>query len=174
MHLATEMREEPEEERDRGAEYETGDDWKIKGGVFAAMDDVARKAAKVEGQFATKAEKSTGEEKKASKQEESATEFANGVHNRILLQAADRPFPGSIGSDEFEAGEEIANFEGGGFWGVGAVSAIVADAGAEVVANGPGCGFLGVSGTHGVAPLEDGAFGFENHGENFAGTHEIG
>jgi len=88
--------EEPEEEREGGAEYETGDDWKIKGGVFAAMDDVARKAAKAEGQFATKVEKSAGEDEKASKQEESAAEFANGVHYRILLQAADKPFPGPV------------------------------------------------------------------------------
>jgi hypothetical protein len=43
------VREEPEEERERGAEYEAGDDWEMKGGVFAAMDDVARKAAKAEG-----------------------------------------------------------------------------------------------------------------------------
>jgi hypothetical protein len=47
--LTAEVREEPEEERERGAEYEAGDDWEMKGGVFAAMDDVARKAAKAEG-----------------------------------------------------------------------------------------------------------------------------
>jgi len=87
------VREQPEEERERDAEYETGDDWKIKSGVFAAMHDVARKAAKAEGQFATKVEKNAGDDKKASKQEESASEFAKGVHNRILLQAVDRPFP---------------------------------------------------------------------------------
>ena len=81
---------------------------------------------------------------------------------------------GSIGSDEFEAGEEIANFEGGGFRGVGTVGAIVADAGAKVAANGAGCRFFGIGGAHGVAPLEDGAIGFENHGEDFAGAHEVG
>jgi len=64
--------------------------------VFAAMDDVARKAAKAEGQSATKVEKSAGKDKKASKQEESASEFTNGVHYRILLQAADKPFPGPV------------------------------------------------------------------------------
>jgi hypothetical protein len=52
------------------------------------------------------------------------------------------------------------------------VGAIVADAGAEVVADSTGSGFLGVGGTHGVAPLGDGTFGFEDHGENFAGAHE--
>src|SRR5713226_3856709 len=80
----------------------------------------------------------------------------------------------SIGSDEFEAGEEVADFKGSGFRSVGAVSAIVADAGAEVMANGAGCGFFRIGGTHSVAPLQDGAFGFENHGEDFAGTHEVG
>src|SRR5437879_12718152 len=44
--------------------------------------------------------------------------------------------------NKFEAGEEIADFEGGGLRGVGAVSAIVADAGAKVVANRDGCSFF--------------------------------
>jgi len=82
--LAAEVREEPEEERESGAEYETGNDWKIKGGVFAAMDDVARKAAEAEGQFATKVEKSAGEDKKPSNQEESASEFTERIHKRSL------------------------------------------------------------------------------------------
>lgn len=70
--------------------------------------------------------------------------------------------------DEVEAGEEIADFEGGGFWGVGAVGAVVADAGAEVVADGAWGGFLGVGGAHGVAPFGDGGFGFQDHGDDFA------
>jgi len=75
--------------------------------------------------------------------------------------------------NQFDAGEEVADFKGSSFRSVGAVSAIVADAGAEVVANGAGCGFLGIGSTHSVAPLENGAFGFENHGEDFVGTHEV-
>ena len=77
-------------------------------------------------------------------------------------------------SDEFEAGEEIADFEGGGFRGVGPVSAIIADAGPEVVANCSGRSFLGIRSAHRVPPLEDGAFGFEDDREDFAGAHEIG
>src|SRR5258708_25654756 len=77
-------------------------------------------------------------------------------------------------SNQFEAGEEIADFEGGGFGRVGAVGAIVADAGAEVVADGAGVSFLWIGGAHGVAPLQDGAFGFEDQGKNFAGAHEVG
>ncbi len=79
-----------------------------------------------------------------------------------------------VALDKFEAGEEIADFEGGGVGGVGAVRAIVADAGAEVVADGAGRGFLGVGGAHGVSPFQDGTFGFEDHGEDFAGAHEVG
>ena len=56
-------------------------------------------------------------------------------------------------SNQFEAGEEVADFEGSGVRGVGAVRTIVADAGAEVVADGAGGGFLGVGGAHGVAPF---------------------
>ena len=41
QRLATEMGEEPEEERECRAENEAGDDGKIESGVFAAMDDVA-------------------------------------------------------------------------------------------------------------------------------------
>ena len=52
--------------------------------------------------------------------------------------------------------------------------AIVADAGAEVAADRAWRGFFGVGGAHGVAPLEDGAISFENHGEDFAGGHELG
>jgi hypothetical protein len=76
--------------------------------------------------------------------------------------------------DEFKARKEISNFESGSFGSVRAVSAIVADAGAEIVTDGAGRGFLGIGGPHSVAPLQYGAFGFENHGEDFAGAHEVG
>src|SRR5260370_14271729 len=77
-----------------------------------------------------------------------------------------------IRSDEFEAGEEVADFEGGGFRSIRAVGAIVADAGAEIVANGAGSGLLRIGGAHSVAPLLDRAFGFEDQSEDFAGAHE--
>jgi hypothetical protein len=76
--------------------------------------------------------------------------------------------------DEVEAGEEVGDFEGGGVGGVGAVGAVVADASAEVVADGAGIGFLWIGGAHGVAPFCDAAFGFENHGDDFAGRHKVG
>ena len=82
--------------------------------------------------------------------------------------------PGSLCYlDEFQAREKIVDFKGGGFGGVRAVRAIVADAGAEVVANRAGSGFLGIGGAHRVAPLQNGAFGFEDQDENFTGAHEL-
>src|SRR5713101_9310182 len=77
-------------------------------------------------------------------------------------------------SDQFHAGEKVFDFEGGGVEGVGAVRAVVADACAEIVADGAGRGFLWIGGAHDVAPLGNGAVGFENHGENFPGAYEIG
>ena len=76
--------------------------------------------------------------------------------------------------DQIEAGEEVGDLEGGGIGGVGTVSAVGADAGAEVVADGAGGGFLWISRAHRVAPFGDGAFGFEDHGDDFAGGHEVG
>ena len=76
--------------------------------------------------------------------------------------------------DQIEAGEEISDFEGGGVWGVGAVGAIVADAGAQVVADGAGGGFFWIGGAHGVAPFCYGTFGFQDHGDDFSRGHEIG
>ena len=92
----------------------------------------------------------------------------------VLVGDCDR-LPESIASsDEFESGEEVADFEGGGFRGVGTVRAVHLDAGAEIVANRAGRGFFRIGGTHGFAPFRNGAIGFEDHGENFARAHEVG
>src|SRR5207248_3945886 len=77
-------------------------------------------------------------------------------------------------SEEFQRREKIADFESGGFRSVGAVRAVHLNAGAEIAANSALSGFLRVGGAHGFAPLGDSAVGFENHGEDFAGAHEIG
>jgi len=76
--------------------------------------------------------------------------------------------------DQLDSGEEIADFKGRGFWGVGAVGAVVTDAGAEIAADAAWRGFFRVGGAHGVAPFKDGAIGFEHQREDFAGGHEVG
>ncbi len=57
LWLTAEMREEPEDEGESGAEEEASDDRKVKGGVFAAMDDVAGEFAETERKFAAEIEK---------------------------------------------------------------------------------------------------------------------
>jgi hypothetical protein len=57
-HLVAEMREEPEEQGKCCAEEEAGDYREIKGGVFAAMDDVAGESSEVKREFAAEIEKS--------------------------------------------------------------------------------------------------------------------
>src|SRR5258708_23571321 len=50
--------------------------------------------------------------------------------------------------DQFQAGEKISDFKRGGIRSIGAVGAIVADAGAEIVTNGSRSGFFRVGRAH--------------------------
>jgi len=193
MQLAAKVGEEPKEEREGGAEEEASDDGEVEGGVFTAVDDVTGESAEAEGEFSAEVEKGAGEDKEAAEEQEGATEFAEGVHqkeskrnevkkrgndagrkSRGTMYAAPTRNDWVVRLNQLEAGEEVPDFESGGFGCVGAVGAIVANAGAEVVADGAGRGFLGVGGAHGVAPLEDGAFSFQDYGEDFAGAHKVG
>jgi hypothetical protein len=58
--------EKPEEKAQGGAEDKAGDDREVKSGVFAAVDDIARKFAKTEREFAAEVEKGTGENKESA------------------------------------------------------------------------------------------------------------
>jgi len=62
--------EEPEEEREAEAQNETGDDGKIKRGVFAVVDDIAGKTAKAQREFSAEVEKSAKENEKTAEEEE--------------------------------------------------------------------------------------------------------
>jgi hypothetical protein len=77
------MVDEPEKEAQRNADDETGDDGKVEGGVVAAMDDVARKAAKTEGEFAAEKEKCANEEQDSSEDEQGSAKLAV-VHAAIM------------------------------------------------------------------------------------------
>ncbi len=78
------MRDEPEEKREADAKEKAGDDRKIKSGVLAAMDDVARKMAKAERKFSAKEEKSANEHEETAKQDERAAKFTERIHTKIL------------------------------------------------------------------------------------------
>jgi hypothetical protein len=58
----SEVREKPEEQRERGAEDKAGNDGEIERGVFAAMNEVAREAAKAERKFSAEIEKRANED----------------------------------------------------------------------------------------------------------------
>ena len=76
------MGEEPEEQREGGAEHEAGDDRKIERGVFATVDDVAGKAAETQRELAAKVEKRAKNDQEDAENEEHAAEFAEGIHEK--------------------------------------------------------------------------------------------
>src|SRR5271170_3641333 len=75
--------------------------------------------------------------------------------------------------DQLKTSEDIADFESRGVWSIRTVGAVRADAGAQIVADGTGSGFLRIRGTHGVAPPDNGSFGLQNHGEDLSGAHKV-
>lgn len=52
--------------------------------MFAAMNDVAGKAAEAEREFAAEIEKSADEDEETAEEQENATEFAEGIHITII------------------------------------------------------------------------------------------
>jgi phage-related minor tail protein len=79
-----EVGDEPEEERNAEAEDETSDNRKVKRGVFAAVDDIAGKAAEAQGKFSAEVEKSANEHEEATEEEQGAAEFTQRVHEESL------------------------------------------------------------------------------------------
>jgi hypothetical protein len=76
--------EEPEEEGDCCAEDKAGHDREIESGVFAAVNDVAGKFAQTKGELPAEEQNSAEHCEDASKDKESAAEFAKGLHNSII------------------------------------------------------------------------------------------
>ncbi len=74
------MGEEPEKQREDGAEKQTGDDGKVKGGVFAAMDDIAGEPAEAEGELGTEIKKRAEEDEEGAEKEKSAAKFTHWIH----------------------------------------------------------------------------------------------
>jgi len=82
------VRDEPEEKRQRDADNEARDNWKVKRGVFPAVNDVAGQFSQAEGEFAAKIEESTDEKQEAAEEKKRAAEFAERIHEVILPEAA--------------------------------------------------------------------------------------
>jgi len=92
--------------------------------------------------------------------------FAKGAKGRAPRVVA-------LGLLEFVAGEEVADFKGGGVFGVGAVDGVFADGGGELLADSSLFGLGRVGGAHELAEVGDGVVFFEDHGIDDAGAHEI-
>ena len=78
------MTQEPEQERETCAEDETSDDGKVKGIVFAAMDDIPRETTETKRQFAAEIEKSADHYRKGAQNEQRAAEVAKRIHESII------------------------------------------------------------------------------------------
>lgn len=87
--LAAEVRDEPEEEGERDAEEQTGDDWKVERSVFAAVNDVAGQFSQAEWKLVTKVEKGAEKDEHSPKEKKRAAEFPKRVHSRILSEAVE-------------------------------------------------------------------------------------
>ena len=81
------MSDEPEEQCIGHAEQQAGDDGKVEGGVFAAVDDVAGEATQSEGEFSTEVEKCAYDDKETAENEKRAAEFADRFHRNILAKS---------------------------------------------------------------------------------------
>ena len=90
--LAAEVGDEPEEERERNAEEKTGDDGKVKRGVFAAVHDVAGQFSQAEGQLVPKIKRDTNQDKEPPEEDKRAAEFTERVHEVILPEPRDKPW----------------------------------------------------------------------------------
>ena len=78
--LAPEVRDEPEEERERGAEEKASDDGEVERGVFAAVDDVAGQFSQAEWKLASEIEKSSEKDEESTEEKKRAAGLAKGVH----------------------------------------------------------------------------------------------
>lgn len=90
--LAAEVGDEPEQERERDAEEQTGDDGKVKRGVFAAVDDVAGQFSQPEWKLIAEVEKSADKNEESSKEHKGPAKIAERIHKVILPEAANESF----------------------------------------------------------------------------------
>ena len=81
------MGEEPEEKRKAETENEASDNGEVKGGVFAAMNNVAGEAAETEREFAAEIEEGSDEDKYGSEDQESAAEITERIHEDIIEES---------------------------------------------------------------------------------------
>jgi hypothetical protein len=76
--------EKPEKKREDRAEEQASNDGKVKGGVLAAVDDVAGEFSKTKGELATEIKETAYEREQPRQEEKGAAEFSERIHDWIL------------------------------------------------------------------------------------------
>src|SRR5262249_8016359 len=85
-----EIGDEPEEQRQRHADYKANHDKKVKGRMFAAVDDVAKQFSQTEKEFVPEIKKDTNQHKKPSEENKKAAKLAKRVHKPNLLEPTNK------------------------------------------------------------------------------------
>jgi len=83
------MGEEPENEGQQGTQQKTSDNRKVERGVFATMDDVARESSQPERQPIPEIKQDSEEHEEATKDEKSAAELAERLHQQNCSEGRD-------------------------------------------------------------------------------------
>jgi len=102
MDLAAKMVDEPKNQADAHADYQAGDEWKIKSAVLAAMNDVARQTAEAEGKSSAKVEKSADDEEHRSDRKQQASELLRWLHSESVTE----PMEGMTGQQFCRSGSQ--------------------------------------------------------------------
>lgn len=83
------MAEEPEEKAQADRQEKASHDGEVKGGVLAAMDDIAGQAAEAKRHPGAEKEERASEGEHSTEDEENAAEFAERIHERRVSSGAD-------------------------------------------------------------------------------------
>jgi hypothetical protein len=77
--------EKPKKKREDDAEDQASDDGEVKGRVLAADSDVAGEFTQAERELGPEVEEGAQDKEKGAEEQQSAAEFAERIHTRILL-----------------------------------------------------------------------------------------
>src|ERR1700758_3595525 len=81
--LAPEQIYDPENQRERDAQHDASDDWKIEAAIFALIGDIAGQASEAKGQPPAEKQKSTNNCEGNSAHEQQLPEFAHWFQNQL-------------------------------------------------------------------------------------------
>jgi hypothetical protein len=77
---AAELIDEPKNQANDHADHEAGDEWKVKCAVPAAMNNISRQAAEMEGKFAAQVKQCADYDENSARKEQGAPELLNRFH----------------------------------------------------------------------------------------------